>query len=159
MFKNSGYTVIHEAKKFKRESVLEMENICPVCGKDNSSFIKEERPGKGLLRNRYSCPECGTEWAGSIYTEGWDKVTPTVWFKNQFGLILSIVYAVVACIIAGVSVKMFFSTIRFHFLLFGVWLVVRLIEISKTGDAEKSAIIRNAALLGLMATVIISPFI
>lgn len=157
MIKSEGYRVIHEATKYKKESVLETESICPVCGKTNGALIKEEHPERNRIRNRYTCRECGTIWKGNIYTDGWDKTTPAQSIKDNAGTIAIIAYVLISAIVGGISFGCLFVAVGAQIFLINVWLIARLVELRITGETRATAIFRNAVFMGLAVNIFLNP--
>lgn len=60
----AGYEVLVDNSK--RDAILKVEGICPVCGHYPSRYIEVTYPDNSR-QFKYTCPECESRWQGNLY--------------------------------------------------------------------------------------------
>jgi len=82
----AGYKIT--SNNMKKNSILKVEGICPICQHYPSKY-KEEigngKKGSNTRQFKYCCPNCDSTWNGNIYTDDLTLyIEPRRLFRNPF---------------------------------------------------------------------------
>ncbi|MCR5734236.1 MAG: hypothetical protein K6G22_06500 [Lachnospiraceae bacterium] len=150
-----NYRIVYEAKLDKQEAVINIECTCPVCGKRNGVRVKEIHPNVHSVHNYYTCPECGTEWQGNTYTNGWDRIDARAFLSHNMTSVIRIAYAVLTTML-GLAIPALFPLITvMHISALIMLLIARLVELKETGDTKKMDFIKGTVLIAIGVNIIV----
>ncbi len=149
--KKTGYRIIEESSTIKRNSVVESECKCPVCGNRSMVKVTPTSPANNVMQNRYECT-CGTVWEGNTYDDNWNlRPVPLLksgkakgFFKAIAKIAILIIYLIAILVIAkdnvffGIGVAIYNAVMALMHFFIGI--------VSHDLDAKKEAKTKAAIL-------------
>lgn len=75
------FHILKENPKGKKESILQVEGICPSCGSRDVNYWQVKADSTEYSRFRYRCNRCYTEWIGNCFKSDYSFVD--VWNERK----------------------------------------------------------------------------